>query len=372
MSAPGELRSAMNIRKGGRTGQPRSSLGNIRTGPQGATATALSSASPRRPGILHRRDPVAALEVAGQGALVVEAGGDGDLGERQALRQVPAGAVDAQLGDIGVRGQAGGALEQADQLVLGQPDRSTQLRQRDRLAQARLDELGGGAQPGAVAGAGLDPRLAAAVAAEQGAEGRHQQLALQQRVPPGLQGAVQRKEAGDQVAVGIGVAGEIGQVLDAERPRHLLQRRLLQIQRAVQPAPALAHPAGMRLDRVEHEQRLVLARRLGHAAGLDDRAAALGDGDDQRLMPVRRVFLGAEIRLHQAEAGDAAILPVMGNVQPIDPGHAALKDRLETLLVRPSDGGFCASGAHGPKRPLRAGSRNHRHPTHTSAFPSGP
>jgi hypothetical protein len=44
-------------------------------------------------------------------------------------------------------------------------------------------------------------------------------------------------------------------------------------------------------------------------------------------------------------------------------------EALEMLLVRPSDGGFCASGAHGLKRPLRAGSRNHRHPTHTSAFP---
>ena len=33
-----------------------------------------------------------------------------------------------------------------------------------------------------------------------------------------------------------------------------------------------------------------------------------------------------------------------------------------TLLVRPSDGGFSASGAHGPKRPLRAGSRNHHQP----------
>src|SRR4051812_20982988 len=43
---------------------------------------------------------------------------------------------------------------------------------------------------------------------------------------------------------------------------------------------------------------------------------------------------------------------------------------LETLLVRPSDGGFCASGAHGRPCPLRAGSRNHRQPTHTSAFPT--
>jgi hypothetical protein len=29
------------------------------------------------------------------------------------------------------------------------------------------------------------------------------------------------------------------------------------------------------------------------------------------------------------------------------------------------------TGAHGPKRPLRAGSRNRRQPTYASAFPNG-
>jgi hypothetical protein len=45
-----------------------------------------------------------------------------------------------------------------------------------------------------------------------------------------------------------------------------------------------------------------------------------------------------------------------------------LRDCLETLLWRPSDGVFCASGAHGPKCPLRAGSRNHHHMTRQSEF----
>ena len=42
-----------------------------------------------------------------------------------------------------------------------------------------------------------------------------------------------------------------------------------------------------------------------------------------------------------------------------------LRDCLETLLWRPSDGVFCA---HGPKCPLRSGSRNHHHMTRQSEF----
>ncbi len=49
--------------------------------------------------------------------------------------------------------------------------------------------------------------------------------------------------------------------------------------------------------------------------------------------------------------------------------HDAQRDRL-VPLARPH-GGFPASGAHGLKRPLRAGSRSHRQPTHASAFPDG-
>ena len=45
-----------------------------------------------------------------------------------------------------------------------------------------------------------------------------------------------------------------------------------------------------------------------------------------------------------------------------------LRDRLETLLRRSPDGVFFASGVHGPKCPLRSGSRNHHHMARQSKF----
>src|SRR6266567_5562431 len=56
---------------------------------------------------------------------------------------------------------------------------------------------------------------------------------------------------------------------------------------------------------------------------------------------------------------------------------ATLRDRLIMLLRRSSDAPFCASGAHGPKRPLRSGSRKARRAppvaalTRHSAFSNG-
>ena len=72
----------------------------------------------------------------------------------------------------------------------------------------------------------------------------------------------------------------------------------------------------------------------------------------------------ADLRTRDGAADGAALLPV-------------LRDLFQMLLRRSSDAAFCASGAHGPSRPLRSGSRKPRRsapsapPTHRSAFSKG-
>ena len=170
-------------------------------------------------------------------------------------------------------------------------------------------------------GAGLDPGAAAAMAPKQAAEGADQQLALAEDVASLLDGAMHGEEAVDQVAIDEHVAREIGHLLDAETVRQLIERRLRQVHRAILPALAPAHPAGVWLGRIEDEERRGV-RLLDLAAAPDHRAALLGHGDDQRIVRVRRIFVGREVGVQQAEAGEMPVPPVLRRVPGIAARHA--------------------------------------------------
>ncbi len=104
---------------------------------------------------------------------------------------------------------------------------------------------------------------------EQPAKRGDQQLALAKDVLPLFDGAVQGEESLDQVAIAENVASEVRHVLDAEAFGHPAKRLAREIHRAVLPALTAAHPPGMGLGRIEHEQRrrrrlLDLATALDH------------------------------------------------------------------------------------------------------------
>ena len=166
-----------------------------------------------------------------------------------------------------------------------------------------------------------DPATAAAMAPEQPAEGADQKLALLEDIAALLDGAMHGEEAVDEVGIEEHVPREIGHLLDAEAVRHLIERRLGEVERPIPPALAPAHPAGVGLGRIEDEQRRGM-RLLDLAAALDHRAALLGDGDDQRFVRVRRVFVGREVGTQQAEAGQMPVPPVLRRVPGIEARHA--------------------------------------------------
>jgi hypothetical protein len=73
---------------------------------------------------LERSHPEAELEVSAERTLVVEAGGECGIGDGEAGEEAASRKVKAKLRDIGVRGQARAALEEADELELGEPEGS--------------------------------------------------------------------------------------------------------------------------------------------------------------------------------------------------------------------------------------------------------
>src|SRR5260370_42590013 len=80
-----------------------------------------------RAGELQRRDAVAALEMLGERGLVVEADVGRDLGDRSRMPEMPAGDVEADLGQVGMRREPCRALEQADELESRQADLLCQI-----------------------------------------------------------------------------------------------------------------------------------------------------------------------------------------------------------------------------------------------------
>src|SRR5260370_17644045 len=91
------------------------------------------------------------------------------------------------------------------------------------------------------------------MALEQAAEGADQQFALVEDIASLLDGAVHGQEAVDQVAIAEHVAGEVRHLLDAEPFSHLIERGLCEVERAIAPTLAPAHPPGLPPPPTAHE-----------------------------------------------------------------------------------------------------------------------
>ena len=135
-----------------------------------------------------------------------------------------------------------------------------------------------------------------------------------------VESAVQLQEAVDQIRVGEDIVVEVGRNLEVDRALHRRDCGRAQVERAVAPAPASCHAAGMRLVRIEGEQagRLCL---LGPSAALELGSTDLGYGDHQRFVPVRRVVVTGEIRRKATQARDGRIAPEAGRVAGVDASH---------------------------------------------------
>ena len=128
------------------------------------------------------------------------------------------------------------------------------------------------------------------------------------------------EEALDQVAIVEQVAGEIRHRLDAEASATRSSAVCVRYserycQRSLQPIQPACGSAGLNTNRVEGVASSTWPRLLHH------RAALLGDGDDQRIVGVRRIFVGGEIGAQQAEAGKMPVPPVLRRVAGIDARH---------------------------------------------------
>ena len=77
----------------------------------------------------------------------------------------------------------------------------------------------------------------------------------------------------------------------------------------------------MWFGRIEDEQGRGV-RFLDLASALDDRTTLLGNGDDQGVVGMRRIFVRREVGAQQAEPGEMPVPPVLGRVPRIDPSHA--------------------------------------------------
>src|SRR5258708_5648232 len=265
----------------------------------------------RRPGELQRRDPVAALEMLGQRALIVEAGRHRNLGDLLPAPQMTTGRVQSHLRQVGVRGQTDGTLEETDQLKGGQTDHGGKLVEPERVGMKRPHRLDRLAQGGSIARRRGDASAAAAVPAKQPPERADQQLPLAEEVAALLESTMQREEPVYEIAIAEHIAREIGHLGDAETTSDLVDGGSREIERAVAPMSAVSHPALVRLGRVEDEEFRGV-RRLHRAAALDDRAAELGYGDDEGFVAVRRIFMRGEIGMHQAETRHVAGPPGAG------------------------------------------------------------
>jgi hypothetical protein len=111
--------------------------------------------------------------VVRQCALIVEAASRGGFHDRYAHAQLPTGHVEPQLREVRVRGQPRRPLEQARELVLGQPERGSQVAEARVIGQSGPHHLLRGTEAPTITGAGLDPPAAVAVPAEQRAERHH-------------------------------------------------------------------------------------------------------------------------------------------------------------------------------------------------------
>src|SRR5260370_9014960 len=148
------------------------------------------------------------------------------------------------------------------------------------------------------------------MALEQAAESTDQELTFLEDVAPLLDGAMHGEEAVDEVGIEKYVPREVRYLFDTKPVGHLIERRLREVERPITPTLAPAHPTGVRLGRVEREQRRRM-RLLDLTAALDHRTALLGDGHNQPFLRVRGIFMGREVGAQQAGAGQMPVPPDM-------------------------------------------------------------
>ena len=286
--------------------------------PIGHWRTAIARLGARE---LQRRDAVAALEMLGERALVVEAdGASRPRPDRRPPRRWPAGRAEPDLRQIGMRRQADRALEQADELE-GREARRWRPgpRGEGRSAySARIRSITWPAARGRAAAPRRPPPLPWRWNSGRSAPTSSSRSWNTSR-PSSSARCIARKAAIRSRSPN-SVAREVRHARRCRGHRPRVERLPREVERAVPPALAAAHPAAMRLLRIEHEQGR--RRRVLHlAAALHHRAALLGDGDHQGVVGVRRIFVRREIGVHQAEAGEMAVPPVLRRVPGIDARH---------------------------------------------------
>src|SRR5205823_3797660 len=108
--------------------------------------------------------------------------------------------------------------------------------------------------------------------------------------------------------------------LHSEALAHRIDRRPRQIERAVAPLLAVAHPRRLAFLRIGDEQGRG-ADLIRDASAGDFRAAGLGNCDDKGVVGVRAELMRYEVRAQQAHAGNALALPIGCTISSVPPRH---------------------------------------------------
>ena len=116
------------------------------------------------------------------------------------------------------------------------------------------------------------------------------------------------------------------------------------------PSSRRAALAGLKTNSVDGMRLLDLAAALHH------RAALLSDGDDQRFVRVRRIFVGREVGAQQAEAGEMPVPPILRRVPA---------DRCAPWAIFTNTDAPCATSLRRHDRPPLARPRARRRPRPT-------
>src|SRR5580693_1692659 len=102
------------------------------------------------------------------------------------------------------------------------------------------------------------------------------------------------QKCGNQVGIGKDISRKIGNAVDPQSARHFVQSGYGQVKTAVLPVLASRHPSGMRLDRVEYQER-GRSGLMDLASAAELRSTGFRHRDDERLMAVRRIIMVGKI-----------------------------------------------------------------------------
>ncbi|KGX49954.1 hypothetical protein Y027_5583 [Burkholderia pseudomallei TSV5] len=216
-----------------------------------------------------------------------------------------------------MRCEADHAVERGDQLERREARRRRDLLEGERVVEAIVHQIERGlerrqARLRAEAGAGAEPGLEP-VPRKQRAEAADEQFLLPQQIVLLVHRAVQGEKLFDELRIVEHVRREKARLRHAEQRQHAGKARFREVERPVAPAAAAAHAPRMRLARIEHEHGV----RLGEArlpAALEHRTADFRDGDDKRIVHVRRVVVRREVGEQQIDPRNAGRVPVTGLV----------------------------------------------------------